>query len=362
VIELGTFSPKETPREVLSAGEIGYVVTGIKEPGIASVGDTVVSAKQPLDALPGYAQPSPVVWASVYPESQDDFNQLRQALSRLKLSDSSLTFEEESSGVLGRGFRVGFLGMLHLEIITERLHREFSLSLVVTSPSVTYEIETKSGTRLTAYSPVQFPEHGQIVKVYEPIASVKIITPADYLGALMQLLYEHEAVVETTETWSDNRTALSLAMPLRELMRNFFDEIKSITSGFASLSYTLAAVAEADVVKLEILLAEEVVPAFSRIVSRRRLEYEAEAQVEKLEKILPKQLFVTKIQSRALGRIIAARRLVALKKDVTGYLYGGDRTRKMKLWQKQKRGKKKLQERGRVNISQDVFVKMMRKE
>ncbi len=361
-IEVGIFLPKEKKADSLSAGEIGYIVTGIKEPGVVSVGDTVTSSKHPLEALPGYQEPRPVVWASIYPESQDDFDLLRQALSRLKLSDSSLSYEEESSGVLGRGFRCGFLGMLHLEIVTERLRREFTLELVVTAPSVTYEIEHKNGKRMVAYSAMQFPEHGDIIAIYEPTALVKIITPADFLGGVMQLLYEHEAEVLHTETWSDNRTSLELSMPLRELMRNFFDEIKSATSGFASLSYTLSSLVKADVVKLDVLLADEPVPAFARIVSRRRMEIDAEAVVDKLEKLLPKQLFVTKIQSRALGRIIAARRMAARRKDVTGYLYGGDISRKKKLWEKQKKGKKKMQERAKVNISQDVFLKMMKKD
>jgi len=358
-IEVGIFSPNEIKAERLSAGEIGYITTGIKQPGIASVGDTVTSSKHALPALPGYQQPRPVVWASVYPSSQDNFDDLRQAISRLKLSDSSLSFEEESSGVLGRGFRCGFLGMLHLEIITERLRREFNLELVVTSPSVTYEIEQKNGKKMVAYSPMQFPDHGQILKVYEPIADVKIITPADYVSPIMTLLYEHEAVVTTTETWSDNRTALSLTMPLRELMRNFFDEIKSVTSGFASLSYALSGSALADVVKLELLVAEESIPAFARIVARRRVEHEAEAAVEKLRNILPRQMFNTKIQGSALGRILSSRTLSAMKKDVTQHLYGGDITRKMKLREKQKKGKKKMQARGRVNISHDVFLKMV---
>ncbi|OHA18335.1 MAG: elongation factor 4 [Candidatus Taylorbacteria bacterium RIFCSPHIGHO2_01_FULL_46_22b] len=361
-IEVGIFSPNEIKTDRIGAGEIGYLVTGIKQPGIASVGDTVTTFKNPLPALEGYSQPRPVVWASVYPESQDDFDTLRQALSRLKLSDSSLTFEEESSGVLGRGFRCGFLGMLHLEIVTERLHREFSLQLVVTMPSVTYEITRKDGKQVTAYSPIQFPESGLIASISEPIAHVSIITPPDYLGSVMQLLYDHEAVVRTTETFSDNRTALSLEMPLRELMRNFFDDIKSATSGFASLSYSLAGMADGDVARLDIFVAEELVPAFSRIVSRRRVEHEAEAAVERLHSILPRQMFTTKIQGFALGRIISSRTLSAMKKDVTQHMYGGDITRKMKLREKQKKGKKKMAERGRVNISHDVFLKMVRKD
>ncbi|KKU70503.1 MAG: Elongation factor 4 [Parcubacteria group bacterium GW2011_GWA2_47_21] len=359
-IDLGVFSPKEMPTETLSAGEIGYIITGIKEPGIATVGDTVTSDKNPALALPGYGKPAPVVWASVYPESQDDFNALRQALARLRLSDSSFAYEEESSGVLGRGFRVGFLGMLHLEIITERLRREFGLKIIVTTPSISYEVTDRAGRQKIAYSPIHFPDHGEVVSVREPWAAVQIIAPADYLGNVMQLFYEHEAVVGVTENLSDNRTEVEARMPLRELMRNFFDELKSATSGYGSLSYKIQGEEMADVVKMEILVAGESVPAFARIVSRRRLETEAEASVEKLHKILPRQMFATKIQAKALGRIISSRTLSALRKDVTGYLYGGDITRKRKLWEKQKEGKKRLKERGKVNIPEEVFVKMMR--
>ncbi len=363
-IEVGIFSPEHVPRESLSAGEIGYIVTGIKEPGIASVGDTLTGAKAPLPALAGYERPTPVVWASVYPESQDDFNLLRQALDRLRLSDSSFSHEEESSGLLGRGFRVGFLGMLHLEIITERLQREFHLKLIVTTPSITYEVVDKRGRRLTVYSPTLFPEYGDIEKIFEPWVAVKIIAPSDFLGAIMQLLFKHEAVVGESESFGDNRMSVSFEMPLRELMRNFFDELKSVSSGFASLSYKIIGLRDADVVKLDILVADEVVPAFSRVVSRKRVQEEAEAAVEKLYTILPRQLFVTKIQGKALGRILSSRTLSALRKDVTGYLYGGDVTRKMKLLEKQKKGKKKMKERGRGKavIPAEVFVKMLRSE
>lgn len=363
-IEVGIFAPADIPTESLNAGEIGYIVTGIKEPGIASVGDTISLARKPLPVLSGYEKPRPVVWASIYPESQDDFNLLRQSLSRLRLSDSSFSHEEESSGLLGRGFRCGFLGMLHLEIITERLRREFQLKLIVTTPSITYEVINKHGKRLVIYSPTLFPEYGEIEKIFEPWVTVKIITPSDYLGAIMQLLFKHEAVVGESESFGDNRSSVSVEMPLRELMRNFFDELKSASSGFASLSYKIGTLLEADVVKLDILVADDVVPAFSRVVSRKRAEEEAEAAVEKLYNILPRQMFVTKIQGRALGRIMSSKTLSAMKKDVTQHMYGGDITRKMKLRDKQKKGKKKMKElgRGRANIPQDVFIKMMRSE
>ncbi len=363
-LEVGVFSPEETPVEKLSAGEIGYIVTGIKQPGIASVGDTIAYAKTALPALPGYLNPSPVVWASVYPESQDDFDVLRQALGRLRLSDSSFTYEEESSGTLGRGFRCGFLGMLHLEIITERLRREFQLTLVVTQPSITYEVHLRNGTKQVFYSPSLFPEDHVIEKVMEPWVAVKIIAPPEYLGALMQKLYDHEANIGMTDNFGDNRTSIELEMPLRELMRNFFDELKSITSGYGSISYTMLDMRDADVVKLDILVADEPVPAFARIVSRRRVQEEADAMVDRLESVMPRQMFTTKLQGKAMGRIIASRTLSALKKNVTAHLYGGDITRKRKLWDQQKEGKKRLKEmgQGNVNIPQEVFVKMMRND
>ncbi|MES3030809.1 MAG: translation elongation factor 4 [Patescibacteria group bacterium] len=361
-LEAGIFAPDDTPVESLGAGEIGYIVTGIKQPGIASVGDTVASTKDTLPALGGYMTPRPVVWASIYPESQDDFNSLRMALGRLRLSDSSFTHEEEASGTLGRGFRCGFLGMLHLEIITERLRREFSLDLVVTTPSITYNVELKGGKTVTIYSPALFPEDHDVVKVMEPLVSMKIITPPEYIGVIMQSVFEHEGEVSVTENFGENRTSLSLVMPLRELMRNFFDEIKSVSSGFASISYEIADSREADVIRMDILVADEPVVAFTRVVSRRRLEEEAKLAVEKLHRVLPKQMFTLKIQAKATGRIIASETLHGMRKDVTQHMYGGDRTRKMKLWEKQKEGKKKMKElgRGNVNIPQDVFIKMMR--
>ncbi len=361
-LEVGTFSPEEVPRDSLQAGEIGYIVTGIKRPGVARVGDTITHSGRPLPALSGYDKPLPVVFASIFPEDADDFAELKLALSKLRLSDSSFSHEEESSGSLGRGYRCGFLGMLHLEIITERLRREFNLKLVITTPSITYEVITKTGKREKIFSPYFFPDDVNISEVFEPWISAKIISPTEYLGSIMQLLYEHEAEVGETENFGDNRGALSVKMPLRELMRNFFDELKSATSGYGSISYEIESMRPASVTRLDILVAEERVPAFSRVISKKRVEAEAEQSVEKLHKLLPRQLFVTKIQGVALGRIISSRTVQAFRKDVTGYLYGGDVTRKKKLLEKQKKGKKKMKERGRVNIPEDVFLKMMKQE
>jgi len=365
-LEVGTFSPEEDAKEKLTAGSIGYIVTGIKKPGIASVGDTITLLKNPLPAFPGYLNPQPVVWASVYPESQDDFNQLRMALGRLKLSDSAFSFEEETSGALGRGYRCGFLGMLHLEIITERLKREFDLELVVTSPSITYYVTLKNGKRETIYSPHLFPNDGEIIGIEEPWVNITLITPVAYLGNVMQMLFDHEAEVGKTENFGDDRSEMEIRMPLREMMRNFFDELKSATSGFASISYNIGELRKADVTRLDILVADEIVAAFTRVVSKRKAYDEAEQAVEKLHSILPRQQFSTKIQGFASGRILSSRTLSAFRKDVLMHgskvVGGGDISRKKKLLEKQKKGKERMKERGRgnVNIPQEVFLKMMR--
>ncbi|MEI8249329.1 MAG: GTP-binding protein [Candidatus Taylorbacteria bacterium] len=359
-IDVGIFTPAETPVASLNAGEIGYIVTGIKEPGIASVGDTIASVKDTLPPLPGYMTPRPVVWASVYPESQDELAMLRQALSRLRLSDSSITYEEESSGTLGKGYRCGFLGMLHLEIVTERLRREFNLNLVVTMPTITYEVTLKNGEKKNVYSPSLFPDENEVVSVFEPIVTMKIILPPEYLNGIMKSLYDHEAEIIGTEHFGDNRTLLTMLMPLRELMRNFFDEIKSISSGYASISYDITESRVADVVRMDVIVNEEPVPAFARVVARRRAEQEAVTTVDRLYDIMPRELFSYKIQSVALGRIIASRTISGKRKDAAGTLSGGDITRKMKLREIQKKGRARLKEHGSVIIPQDVFVKMMR--
>ncbi len=361
-LEVGVFSPEPTSTGELGAGAIGYVVTGIKSPGFARVGDTIRARGSHIFPLSGYAEPKPVVWASVYPESQDDFAALRASLTRLRLSDSSLSFEEESSGMLGRGFRCGLLGMLHLEIVTERLRREFNLSLIVTTPTITYEVETRKGERLTVYSPSQFPPYGDIAHVWEPYVEAEILSPAGYVGAITTLLYEHEVQLESSDLFSEGRMMLKVVMPLRELMRNFFDKIKSVSSGYASISWEMRELRVADVVRLDVLVAEEIVPAFTRIVAAGRAYEEAVAAVERLYSILPRQMFAAKIQGVASGRILSSKTLPALKKDVTQHMYGGDITRKMKLREKQKKGKKKMLERGRVNIPQEVFLKMIKSD
>lgn len=357
--DVGVFTPEPKSTSELKEGEIGYIVTGIKEAGVASVGDTVASEADTGEPLAGYEKPAPVVWASIYPESQDDFDELKRALLKLELTDSSLTFEEESSGILGRGFRCGFLGMLHLEIATERIRREFEISIVVTVPTINYQVLTKKGELKTIYSPITFPDEGDVAEVEEPWVSVKLLLPSERLQDVMPILFEHEGNVVKTETFGDNRVALLVEMPLREMMRRFFEKIKTASSGYASVSYTMLENRRADVTKLEILVADEPVPAFSRIIAKRSVQEEAESAVEKLHKILPKQQFAMKIQGKAMGRIISSATVKAMRKDVTGHLYGGDITRKRKLWEKQKKGKKRLASSGKVNIPQDVFMKMI---
>ncbi len=361
-LEVGVFTPEEKPTARLSSGEIGYIVTGIKEPNIASVGDTISLFTDMTPALHGYQRARPVVWASIYPESQDDFTLLRQALMKLSLSDSAFSFEEESSGILGRGFRVGFLGMLHLEIITERLRREFKLNLVITLPSITYKVVFKDGKEKTIYTPSFFPDEHLIKEVLEPWVSVTVIIPPSYTSPVVKMLYDFEAELKETENIGTLRTTLKFDMPLRELMRGFFDRLKSVTSGFGSISYSIIGERLADVGRLDILIADEPIPAFAKVVSKRQFQNEAEDAVERLHKILPRQMFTTKIQASAGGRIIASRTLSGMKKNVTQHMYGGDITRKMKLREKQKKGKKKMKALGRVNIPQDVFLKMIRRD
>lgn len=360
VLEVGVFTPEATPTESLAAGSIGYVVTGIKQPGIAAVGDTITSFKNPAPILAGYEQPKAVVWASIYPESQDAFDELKLALGKLRLSDSSFSYEEEVSGALGRGYRCGFLGMLHLEIITERLRREFNLELIVTLPSITYHVTVRGNKEVIVYSPHLFPDDGTVLSIREPWVTADIICRLDQVGALMPFLHLHETEVLEVANFAHDRSKVRCYMPLRELMRNFFDELKSLTSGYGSVAYEITDMRDADVTRMDIAIGDEVQPAFTRIVSRRRVEEEAEAMVEKLETVMPRQQVEMKIQAKAFGRIIASRTLKAFRKDVTGYLYGGDITRKMKLLEKQKKGKKKMREHASVNIPHEVFIKVMR--
>lgn len=353
--EVGIFVPERKTADSLHAGEIGYVVTNIKKPETVTVGDTMTTFVKPAPALPGYKKPIAMVWANVYPISQDDFDNVKKALDRLHLEDGSFSYQEES-GALGRGFSCGFLGLLHIEIIIERIRREFSIEVVVTSPTVSYEVTKRDGEKFVIHSPSEFPEEHERIHIREPWVTMSILTPPSYVGAVLTLAEEYEVTIGQTLNVG-SRLEMQGEMPLRELMRDFYNRLKSITSGYASLDYAFSRMRDADVTRVDVLIHDTLEPAFSRIVSSKKVEREARALVEKLKKILPRELFAYKIQARARGRIIASEQMSALKKDVTGYLYGGDRTRKMKLWQKQKKGKKRLQESGSVSIPHEVFIK-----
>lgn len=361
VKDVGRFIPSLEPAEMLSTGEIGYIVTGIKNPAGVRIGDTISPASMVSLPLPGYREPKPMIWASFYPESQDDFEMLRDALDRLRLNDAALTYEVESSPIMGRSFKCGFLGMLHLEIVTERLQREFKVPVITTSPSIAYHIRLKNGSEQVITSAVKFPESDKITEVREPWLSVELILPNRFLGEILKLVDAYEGSVLGTETFAGDRLKLACEMPLREVVSDFFDKLKSASSGYASMHYEELGLRLADVERLDILVAEEIVPALSRILSRKKVQTVARSMVSSLKEILPRQLFQIKIQALSQGRILASETLTALRKDVTGYLYGGDRTRKMKLWKKQKEGKKRLQASAKVNIAPDVYLKMLKK-
>lgn len=373
--EVGFFIPDYSFQNEIKSGEIGYIATSLKEPSLVRVGDTVVSVLNSLPELYGYKEPKPVIWANFFPSSQADFEMLKKALLKLSLNDSALSFEEIQAPMVGRGFRLGFLGMLHLEIIAERVKREFKIETINTLPSVVYFVKYKNGIKedvssaLIAkeekiYSAANFPEDYKIDSVREIWVDAEILSPENQANDILKLLKEFEGELKDVLNFSGNRIMIKAEMPLRELMRGFFDKLKSVSSGYASFNYEINENEDrlryANVVRLDILINEEEIFALSRIVPEHRLSKEAEEIVEKLKNLLPRALYQIKIQSRAHGRIIASRTISALKKNVTGHLYGGDRTRKMKLWQKQKKGKSRLKEKSRYQIPPDVFLKVMK--
>jgi len=371
-IEVGIFTPSLKSTDKLSAGEIGYIATGLKEVALCRVGDTITSSSvgqlgsSSVKALPGYKEPKSMVFASFYPavlEKQEaqDYNLLRDALSKLKLSDAALVFEPESSDALGRGFKCGFLGMLHLEIVSERLRREYNLELIVTTPSVVYQVKKKNGEEITIYSPQQLPDPSVIDEIREPWVKLEVIGPAEYLGVLMKLLQTAGGAYLDTQYLGAQRIIISYEAPLREIIVDFYDKLKSATSGYASMSYELIGWREDDLVRLDIMVAQDPVEAFARIIPRHKATGEGRVIVEKLKEILPPQMFAVALQAAVGGKIVAREDLAARRKDVTAKLYGGDVTRKNKLLDKQKKGKKKMRDRGSINIPQDVFLKVLKK-
>ncbi len=359
-IDVGYFKPELASSSELSAGEIGYIATGIKEPGKVKVGDTITiqNSKTEVGPLRGYKEPKSMVYASFFPEKGEDFDLLKDALSKLKLNDASLVFEPEVSEVLGRGFKCGFLGTLHLEIVFERLKREFNIKLITTTPSVLYKIKER-GQEKSIYSPQQLSLEAEQIK--EPWAKLEIVAPQKYLSQIIALVKNKRGEYRDTKYLTADRAILACEIPLAELITDFYDKLKNLSSGYASLNYELMDWRIGDLVRLNILVAGERVDALSRIVPRDRAYEEGKAMVEKLKEILPDQLFAVALQAESDGRIIARETMKAMRKDVTGYLYGGDYTRKRKLLEKQKRGKKLLKEKGKVNIPPEVFLQILKK-
>lgn len=362
--ELGYFTPELKAAGALSSGEIGYIATGLKEPSLVKIGDTITKfsnsnfqfSKNEL-ILQGYKEPSPVVFVSFYPDEDTKFEDLKRACERLRLTDSALSFEPDSSEALGRGLKMGFLGQLHFEIASSRLEREFGLKFLTSFPSIAYRVKVR-GKVSVIKDAHDFPPDPD--EVFQPMIKAEIFAPPSYVGQVMGLKETFFLDVLDMKNIGEH-VVITARMPLAELMRDFDDRLKSVSAGFASFSYEPDGEAPADVEKLEILINNEAVPALTRIVFRVEADREARVAVEKLKELLPQQQFTQALQARVRGRIIARETIAALRKDVTGYLYGGDRTRKMKLWKKQKEGKEKLKRMGRVSIAPDVFRELLKK-
>lgn len=367
VLDLGHYSPTLVSDPKLENGYIGYIVTGLKELGDVRVGDTVTLSKNPAtEVLSGYKEVKPMVFAGIFPQEGDDYSALREAMDKLKLNDSALFYEPEQSQALGFGFRCGFLGMLHLEIFQERLKREFGLHIIATVPSVAYQVFKTNDTELIVKSPQSLPEVQQIEHIEEPWMNVDIITPQAYIGNVMGLVADRKGIYTNTEylsAGSDQRAMLHYEMPLASLITDFYDKLKTVTSGYASLNYEFKNYRKSDVVKMDIIISEETVEALATLVWRDEAYAIGKKIVDSLKDTLPKQQFVIKIQAAIGGKIIAAERISALRKDVTAKLYGGDVTRKRKLLEKQKKGKKKMMAmgKGKVEIPSEAYLAVLKR-
>lgn len=361
VIEVGVFSPKMKPMESLNSGDVGYVISNIREPEKINIGDTAVK-KDDLVTKPlsGFAIIQPVVFSGIYPVDSSEFVILEDALMKLKLNDSALTIQKESSIALGFGFRCGFLGLLHLEVVTERLLREFDISVLTCTPSVAYICEMKDGTTIDVRSPVFMPDRAKIDKIKEPWAQSRIMTPSEYIGTVMSLALEKRGLCISTDSMDDNRVMITYHFPVSEIITDFNDRLKSITRGFASFDYTPLDYRYGNVVKMNILLNGNPVDAFTSIVHKGVAEKKGRWLCDRLADLIPRSLIKVAIQASSDGKIVARSTISALQKDVTAKCYGGDITRKYKLWNKQKEGKKKMRQFGSVNVPQEIFIKVIK--
>jgi GTP-binding protein LepA len=362
-IEIGVFSPNMIKDQVLRTGDVGYIATGLKTVSECRVGDTFTGSKNKADRpLPGYQQVKPMVFAGIYPVEGEDYIDLKESLEKLQLNDASLIYQPETSQALNFGFRCGFLGLFHMEIIQERLEREYDLDIVVTAPSVEYEVVLSSGEVIRIDSPAQLPDENLISEILEPWMNLQVFTPTDYYGTLMDLVTKRRGVFVEQDYPAPDRVQLSFEIPLSELIVDFFDELKSRTRGYASMDYQFADYRTGNLVKLEILVSGEPVDALATIVHKDEAYHKGQALVSKLKKLIPRQMYDVAIQAYSTGRVISRANVKALRKDVLAKCYGGDITRKRKLLEKQKRGKKRMKMVGNVEIPQEAFMAVLRLE
>jgi len=355
-LEVGVISPEPIPTDALGAGEVGYLITGVKDVRQARVGDTVTSAARPAaEPLAGYDRPRPMVFSGLYPVEGDDYPQLRDALDKLRLNDAALVYEPETSTALGFGFRCGFLGLLHMEIVRERLERESDLTLISTAPNVVYRVVEESGEEITVTNPSEFPD-GKVAQIFEPVVRATVLAPAEYIGTIIELCQGRRGTLLGMDYLSADRVEIRYTMPLAEIIFDFFDQLKSRTRGYASLDYEPAGETEANLVKVDILLQGESVDAFSQIVHADEAREYGIAMTSKLRELIPRQQFEVPIQAAIGSRIIARENIRALRKDVLAKCYGGDITRKRKLLERQKEGKRRMKTIGRVEVPQEAFI------
>ncbi|MDQ3766814.1 MAG: translation elongation factor 4 [Actinomycetota bacterium] len=358
--EIGIMAPDSTPVVELFTGEVGYLISGIKDVSLVKVGDTVTPRPTPpVEALPGYREPKPMVFAGIYPINGDDFPLLRDALDKLKLNDGALVYEPESSGALGFGFRCGFLGLLHMEIVRERLEREFGLELIVSAPSVGYEVQLDDRKEIVR-NPSEMPDRSLIEEIYEPYVSVTVVTPSEYTGPVIQMCQDRRGELKEMHYLSPERVEIRYHMPLGEIIFDFFDQLKSATKGFASLDYEPIGMYASDLVKVDVLLNSQPVDAFSTIVHRNKAYVYGKAMTERLRKLIPRQMFDVPIQAAIGSRVIARETVKAKRKDVLAKCYGGDVSRKRKLLERQKEGKRRMKQIGLVEVPQSAFIEALR--
>ncbi len=361
VKEVGIFTPKMTKTEGLKAGDVGYLIANVKTTTEVKIGDTVTEKERPCaEPLPGFKEIQPMVFSGIYPVSADDFEALKLAMGKLQINDAAFQYSAESSAALGFGFRCGFLGLLHMEIIQERLRREFDMDVISTYPSVVYEVTKTNGETLTVDNPTFLPDGSEIEEIREPVVRAFVMTPNDYIGDLMQLMMEKRGMLEHTETLDDARVMLTAVLPLNEILVDFNDRMKSVTRGYASMDYEHAGYQPAKLVKMDMLINGEPVDAFSTIVHREKAESYGRSLAKKLKEVIPQQLFKVPIQAAIGGKVVARETLTAMRKNVTAKCYGGDITRKRKLLEKQKEGKKKMKAIGKVNIPQEAFIQVLK--